>query len=132
MGQEVSVSYQAVKSRVYRLIDSLVEGAKTEQEIQESMQRWWKLVHPADRPMAKKYLTAVLAKSNATLGAISDGMGEFKEFSSTPEIDYEPFKQNPSRCSPKPRQRDVNFDIVIIKKARFSPGLFLLLVRGLQ
>jgi len=87
MGQEVSVSYQAVKSRVYRLIDSLVEGAKTEQEVQESMQRWWKLVHPADRPMAKKYLTAVLAKSNATLGAISDGMGEFKEFS-TPEIDY--------------------------------------------
>jgi hypothetical protein len=88
MGQEVSVSYQAVKSRVYRLIDSLVEGAKTEQEVQESMQRWWKLVHPTDRPMAKKYLTAVLAKSNATLGAISDGMGEFKEFSpSTPEID---------------------------------------------
>ena len=37
MGQEVSVSYQAVKSRVYRLIDSLVEGAKTEQEVQESM-----------------------------------------------------------------------------------------------
>ena len=87
MGQEVSVSYQAVKSRVYRLIDSLVEGAKTEQQIQESMQRWWKLVHPADRPMAKKYLTAVLAKSNATLGAITDGMGEFKEFSPTPEMD---------------------------------------------
>ena len=87
MGQEVSVSYQAVKSRVYRLIDSLVEGAKTEQEIQESMQRWWKLVHPTDRPMAKKYLTAVLAKSNATLGAISDGMGEFKEFSPSVDID---------------------------------------------
>jgi hypothetical protein len=87
MGQEVSVSYQAVKSRVYRLIDSLVEGAKTEQEIQESMRRWWKLVHPADRPMAKKYLTAVLAKSNATLGAITNGMGEFKEFSPAAEID---------------------------------------------
>src|SRR5215813_6416896 len=89
MGQEVSVSYQAVKSRVYRLIDSLVEGAKTEQEVQESMQRWWKLVHPADRPMAKKYLTAVLAKSNATLGAISDGMGEFKEFSGAPETEID-------------------------------------------
>jgi len=87
MGQEVSVSYQAVKSRVYRLIDSLVEGAKTEQEIQESMQRGWKLVHPADRPMAKKYLTAVLAKSNATLGAITNGMGEFKEFSPAADID---------------------------------------------
>jgi hypothetical protein len=88
MGQEVSVSYQAVKSRVYRLIDSLVEGAKTEQEIQESMQRWWKLVHPADRPMAKKYLTAVLAKSNATLGAISNGLVGFKEFSAV-EVDLE-------------------------------------------
>jgi hypothetical protein len=88
MGQEVSVSYQAVKSRVYRLIDSLVEGAKTEQQIQESMQRWWKLVHPADRPMAKKYLTAVLAKSNATLGAINNGMVEFKEFSG-PEVDMD-------------------------------------------
>ncbi len=89
MGQEVSVSYQAVKSRVYRLIDSLVEGAKTEQEIQESMRRWWKLVHPADRPMAKKYLTAVLAKSNATLGAITNGMGEFKEFSPDAEIEMD-------------------------------------------
>ena len=87
MGQEVSVSYQAVKSRVYRLIDSLVEGAKTEQEIQESMQRWWKLVHPADRPMAKKYLMTVLEKSNATLGAITNGMCDFKEFSSVHEPD---------------------------------------------
>ncbi len=80
MGQEVSVSYQAVKSRVYRLIDALVEGAKTEEEVQESMQRWWKLVHPADRPTAQKYLNLVLQKSNATLGAISDGLGGFKEF----------------------------------------------------
>lgn len=89
MGQEVSVSYQAVKSRVYRLIDSLVEGAKTEQEIQESMQRWWKLVHPSDRPMAKKYLEAVLAKSNATLGAINDGLLNFKEFSPNGVVDLE-------------------------------------------
>ena len=74
MGQEVSVSYQAVKSRVYRLIDSLVEGAKTEREVQESMRRWWKLVHPADRPMAQKYLMEVLQRSNATLAAISGEM----------------------------------------------------------
>jgi len=71
MGQEVSISYQAVKSRVYRLIDSLVEGAKTEQDVQESVRRWWKLVHPADRPMAQKYLLEVLQRSNATLEAIS-------------------------------------------------------------
>ena len=30
MGQEISVSYQAVKSKVYRLIDSLVEGNANE------------------------------------------------------------------------------------------------------
>jgi hypothetical protein len=79
MGQEVSISYQAVKSRVYRLIDSLVEGAKTEQEVQESMRRWWKLVHPADRPMAQKYLMEVLQRSNATLEAISGEMIQFQD-----------------------------------------------------
>jgi len=92
MGQEVSVSYQAVKSRVYRLIDSLVEGDKTEQDIQASMQRWWRLVHPADRPMARKYLLAVLQKSNATLGAINDGMCDFKEFSVISDLDDRPAK----------------------------------------
>ena len=92
MGQEVSVSHQAVKSRVYRLIDSLVEGAKTEQDVQESMQRWWRLVHPADRPMARRYLLAVLAKSNATLGAINNGMCGFKEFSTASEFDDRPPK----------------------------------------
>jgi hypothetical protein len=92
MGQELSVSHQAVKSRVYRLIDSLVEGAKTEQDVQESMQRWWRLVHPADRPMARKYLLAVLEKSNATLGAINMGMGGFKEFSVMSDLDDRPSK----------------------------------------
>ena len=54
MPQEVSVSYQAIKSKVYRLIDSLVIGEKTEPEIQESIRRWWSLIHPADRPIAEK------------------------------------------------------------------------------
>ena len=80
MGQEISVSYQAVKSKVYRLIDSLVEDAKTQGEVQESVKRWWKLVHPADRPIARKYLLNVLAKSNATLNAISDGLTELQDF----------------------------------------------------
>jgi len=80
MGQEISVSYQAVKSKVYRLIDSLVEDAKTQGEVQESVKRWWKLVHPADRPIARKYLLSVLAKSNATLAAISDGLTELQDF----------------------------------------------------
>ena len=87
MGQEVSISYQAVKSRVYRLIDALVEGAKTEEDVQESVRRWWKLVHPADRPMAQKYLMAVLQKSNATLGAISDSLGELRQVAALADHD---------------------------------------------
>jgi|SRR5882672_356289 len=87
MGQEVSISYQAVKSRVYRLIDALVEGSKTEEDVQASVRRWWKLVHPADRPMAQKYLNTVLQKSNATLEAITDGLTDFKEFSGSREIE---------------------------------------------
>jgi hypothetical protein len=77
MGQEVSVSYQAVKSKVYKLIDALVEDAKTRGEVQDSVKRWWKLVHPADRPVARKYLMMVLERSNASLEAISDGLLEF-------------------------------------------------------
>src|SRR5580700_1716762 len=63
MPQEISVSYQAIKSKVYRLIDALVVGEKTEAEVQDSIRRWWDLIHPADRPIAQKYLMAVLACS---------------------------------------------------------------------
>jgi hypothetical protein len=80
MGQEISVSYQAVKSKVYRLIDSLVEDAKTQDDVQESVKRWWKLVHPADRPVARKYLLSVLAKSNATIEAIRIGLNDINDF----------------------------------------------------
>jgi hypothetical protein len=84
MGQEISVSYQAVKSKVYRLIDSLVEDSKTQGDVQESVKRWWKLVHPADRPIARKYLLTVLSKSNATLEAISDGLTDLQDFEAHP------------------------------------------------
>ena len=80
MGQEISVSYQAVKSKVYRLIDSLVEDTKTQDDVQESVKRWWKLVHPADRPVARKYLLSVLAKSNATIEAIRVGLNDINDF----------------------------------------------------
>ena len=70
MPQEVSVSYQAIKSKVYRLIDALVVGEKSESEVQESVRRWWSLIHPADRPIAQKYLLMVLGRSNSALDAM--------------------------------------------------------------
>ena len=74
MPQEISVSYQAIKSKVYRLIDALVVGEKTELDIQESIRRWWDLIHPADRPVAQKYLLTVLGRSVSALDAIGDGL----------------------------------------------------------
>ena len=76
MPQEVSVSYQAVKSKVYRLIDTLVVGEKTEAEVQESIRRWWVLIHPADRPIAQKYLLLVLERSALALEAVEEGLIE--------------------------------------------------------
>jgi chaperonin GroEL (HSP60 family) len=74
MPQEISVSYQAIKSKVYRLIDALVVGEKTEAEVQDSIRRWWDLIHPADRPIAQKYLMAVLAGSGSALDSISEAL----------------------------------------------------------
>jgi hypothetical protein len=74
MPQEVSVSYQAIKSKVYRLIDTLVVGEKSEVDVQESIRRWWELIHPADRPIAHKYLVLVLGRSCQALDAIEEGL----------------------------------------------------------
>jgi hypothetical protein len=82
MPQEVSVSYQAVKSKVYRLIDALVVGEKTEADVQESIRRWWDLIHPADRPIAHKYLVIILERSCIALDAVGEGLAE----SSDPEV----------------------------------------------
>lgn len=70
MPQEISVSYQAIKSKVYRLIDALVVGEKNEADVQESIRRWWALIHPADRPVAQKYLLMVLGRSVAALDSM--------------------------------------------------------------
>lgn len=80
MNQEISISYRAVKSKIYKLIDALVEGEKDEVEVQESIRRWWKMVRPDDRAVAEKYLLMVLNKSNASLLAIRDGIHTVDEF----------------------------------------------------
>jgi hypothetical protein len=87
MPQEISISYQAVKSKVYKLVDAMVEGEKTAMEVQESMRRWWSLIHPADRPVAQKYMLMVLERCNATLGAITIGLPVPKEFKSSSTLD---------------------------------------------
>jgi hypothetical protein len=81
MPQEISVSYQAIKSKIYRLVDSLVVGEKSEAEVQESIRRWWDLIHPADRPIAQKYLMAVLGRSASALEAIEDSLSSASDFS---------------------------------------------------
>jgi len=80
MPQELSVSYQAVKTKVHRLMDAAVEGAKTESEIEECIARWWCLVQPADRAVARKYLLTVMERSNATLKAIATTLAELDGF----------------------------------------------------
>src|SRR6202451_2259873 len=74
MPQEISVSYQAIKSKVYRLIDSLVVGEKSESEVQESIRRWWSLIHPPDRHIAQKYLLLVLGRSATALDSMGDAL----------------------------------------------------------
>jgi predicted LPLAT superfamily acyltransferase len=76
MSQEISVSYQAVKSKIYRLIDAAVEGEKTEAQVLESLERWWKLIHPADRAVAQKYLQRILERSHASLNAMTHALSE--------------------------------------------------------
>lgn len=89
MPQEVSISYQAVKSKVYKLVDAMVEGDKTPAEVQESIRRWWKLIHPSDRAVAQKYLLMVLEKSNSTLGAIVLGLPDTREVKTARNLDLE-------------------------------------------
>jgi hypothetical protein len=84
MPQEVSVSYQAVKSKVYRLIDALVVGEKTQAEVQESIRRWWDLIHPADHPIAQKYLLLVLERSCLALSAVQAGLIEATDHGAAP------------------------------------------------
>ena len=90
-----------MKSKVYKLIDAMVEDMKNQGDVQESMKRWWRLIHPADRPIARKYLLSVLQKSNATLEAITDGLVVFQ--SSRAESIPSPL----SRSGRRPRRKSL-------------------------
>jgi hypothetical protein len=99
MPQEVSISYQAVKSKVYKLVDAMVEGDNNSLEVQESIRRWWKLIHPSDRAVAQKYLLMVLEKSNSTLGAIVLGLPEVKEVKPARDLGMERFPSRSDRTA---------------------------------
>lgn len=108
MGQEISVSYQAVKSKVYRLIDSLVEDDKNRDDVQESVRRWWRHIHPADRPIARKHLLSVLSKSTATLAAISGGLNELQDFESHSPVRSETLPRIPTLPATTPERMKVS------------------------
>ena len=99
MPQEVSISYQAVKSKVYKLVDAMVEGDKNPLEVQESIRRWWKLIHPSDRAVAQKYLLMVLEKSNSTLGAIVLGLPDAQEVKTFRSLDVESITERADRTA---------------------------------
>jgi hypothetical protein len=104
MGQEVSISLQAVKTKVYKLIDALIEGAKTEAEVQESIRRWWRLIHPTDRAVARKYLELVLQKSNTSLEAMNGGLQTLKEFRAVAD----PTPPKTPKLHPVPNQTQIS------------------------
>jgi hypothetical protein len=99
MPQEVSISYQAVKSKVYKLVDAMVEGDKNPLEVQESIRRWWKLIHPSDRAVAQKYLLMVLEKSNSTLGAIVLGLPDAQEVKIVRNLDVDSISSRADRTA---------------------------------
>ena len=71
---------------------------------QESIRRWWSLIHPSDRAVAQKYLLMVLEKSNSTLGAIILGLPEAKEVKLVRDLDPERMHaRTGSDCHQQPR-----------------------------
>jgi hypothetical protein len=84
MGQHLSVSYNAVKRRVNRLIEHANHDGKTPDEARISFVRWWNLLHPIDRPVARKYLIAVLANSDQPVHAILSGFTDLKDLEPHP------------------------------------------------
>jgi hypothetical protein len=84
MGQDLSVSYNAVKRRVNRLIEHTNQDGKTPEEARISFVRWWNLLHPLDRPIARKYLIAVVANSDQPVEAVLSGFTDLKDLEPHP------------------------------------------------
>jgi hypothetical protein len=102
MPQEISISQQAVKARIYKLIDAYVDGTKSEFEVQESIMRWWSLVHPQDREMARRYVLDLMKRANTGFAAIQDGLMASKNFQEAP-------RQAEAKLKiPVPRQQSVS------------------------
>ena len=106
----VSVSYQAVKSRVYRLIDSLAEEGKTTNDVKDSLKQWWNTIHPSDRPVARKYLIAILPEANSGIDAIREGIATLDDFGPHPTSPFALSRLHPLKLiSPPSQSRSAQF-----------------------
>jgi hypothetical protein len=64
-------TYLPPRDKVYALIDHMVEGTKTEEEVLVAVKRWWGTIPASERKIVHRELLNVLAKSEVTIEAIS-------------------------------------------------------------
>ena len=57
----------------------MVEGTRSESEVLESVKRWWDYIPATERKIVRRELLNVLAKSNATIEAISGALTDLEE-----------------------------------------------------
>jgi hypothetical protein len=72
-------TYLPPRDKVYRLVDDMVEGTRSESELLESVRRWWDSIPVSERNIVRRELLNVLAKSNATIEAISGVLSALEE-----------------------------------------------------
>jgi hypothetical protein len=72
-------TYLPPRDKVYALIDDMVEGTKNEGELMEPVRRWWHSVPVSERKIVRRELVNVLAKSDATLEAISGALTDLEK-----------------------------------------------------
>ena len=62
--------YLPPRDKVFALVDDMVEGTKSEEELLEAVRRWWASIPVSERKIVHKELLNVLA-NDVTIEAIS-------------------------------------------------------------